>query len=793
MNYDSEFRDLKKKIFNSIYHRLNAMQKEAVCTVSGPLLVLAGAGSGKTTVLVNRISHIIKYGNACHSDTVPRGLSSDDMDLLRRAAVDYSVLNDGEQQRVDFLLAVNPAAPWNVLSITFTNKAAGEMKERLERLLGPSAEDIWASTFHSFCVRVLRRDIDMISGYAKGFTIYDSDDSIRVMKAVIKDLNVDDKQFPPRSVLNVISSAKDKLNAPEDFEKATVGDYRMTRIAAAYTLYQKRLKAANALDFDDLIFLTVKLLEENPDILSYYQKKFKYVLVDEYQDTSFAQNRLTILISGGYENICVVGDDDQSIYGFRGATIENILNFEKQFRDAKTIRLEQNYRSTQNILDAANSVIANNASRKGKTLFTKNGSGNKIMLHTAFDERDEARYIIDTILKYSRENGLQYSDFAVLYRINAQSNALENALSKSGIPYRIIGGVRFYDRMEIKDITAYLNVVANPSDNLRLKRIINTPSRGIGDRTVEIIEGIANGLGLSMMDVITDASSYPELSRSALKLCEFCAMIDKLRQTAENGTLTELVEELYQKSGYINFLKMSNDIKSEERLENILELKSNIALYEKENPDAGLSGFLEEVALVSDLDNYNADADAITLMTIHSSKGLEFPVVIICGMEDGIFPSYQSQFEQGGLEEERRLCYVALTRAKKQLMITNAKSRMLFGSTSFNRPSQFLKEIPQELFEISVFEERQHTAYASNAKTKRHYSGGKSMVLDRTTPRTDDASYSAGDRVIHDSFGAGLVVSARPMGADTLLEIVFDTAGSKKIMASYAKDKLKKE
>lgn len=792
MNYDKEFQILKKKIFDSIYNKLNAMQKEAVCTVDGPLLVLAGAGSGKTTVLVNRISHIIKYGNTCHSDVVPDGLSDADLELLRKASAGYSELDDGEKQRVDFLLALNPTAPWNVLAITFTNKAAGEMKERLERLLGPSANDIWASTFHSFCVRVLRRDIERVLGYGKSFTIYDSDDSVRVMKGVIKDLNLDDKQFAPRAVLNVISRAKDKLNLPEEFEKATAGDYRMTRIAAAYTLYQKRLLAANALDFDDLIFITVLLLQENPDILNYYQKKFKYVLVDEYQDTSYAQNRLTELVSGGYENICVVGDDDQSIYGFRGATIENILNFEKYFKGAKTIRLEQNYRSTQNILDAANSVISNNTARKGKTLFTENGSGTKIKLHTASDERDEARYICDTIMKYSRENELEYSGFAILYRINAQSNAIENVLSKSGIPYRIVGGVRFYDRAEIKDITAYLNLIANPSDNLRLKRIINVPARGIGDRTVEVVEGIANGLGRPMMAVMADAAQYPELARGANRLTEFCDMIGKLTLTATNGTLTELVEELYAESGYINALKMSNDIKSEERIENILELKSNIALYEKENPDTGLSGFLEEVALISDMDSYNANSHAVTMMTIHSSKGLEFPVVIICGMEDGIFPSYQSQFEQGGLEEERRLCYVALTRAKNQLMITNAKSRLLFGTTGYNRPSQFLKEIPDELLETSSFEEQRKVSASRGCKQFR-YDGGKSMTFDRPTPRGSDVSYGAGDRVFHDSFGTGVVVSVRPMGADTLLEIAFDTAGAKKIMASYAKDKLKKE
>lgn len=776
---------LRRKILKKEFSRMNDMQLEAVFSVEGPLLVLAGAGSGKTTVIVHRIANIIKYGNAYHSDQINVSVTRDAIERMQFLL--EGKIDENEKNALVREMAVNPANPWEILAITFTNKAASELKDRLMTMLGERASDIWASTFHSACVRILRRNAEKL-GYSSHFTIYDTDDSKRVMKECQKLLGIDDKMLSHKSILSAISRAKDNLVSHQEYQKGVGNDLRLHNISRAYTQYQAALKTADAMDFDDIIFNTVRLLEDFPDVLSYYQKRFRYIMVDEYQDTNHAQYCLTALLAGGYNNLCVVGDDDQSIYRFRGATIENILSFEKRFNKAKVIRLERNYRSTQTILDAANGVISNNEQRKGKTLFTENEAGEHIVHFTAYDEQNEARYIADSILS-EVSSGSKWSDHAVLYRMNAQSNTIENAFVRSGIPYRIIGGHRFYERKEIKDALAYLAVINNHNDNVRLKRIINEPKRGIGNATINYAAQIANGLGVSLFEVIADAQQYPALSRAASKLKEFSAMIQKLTSVAATMSPDALFSLTMELSGYKKSLLLDEE-NGRDRLANLDELLKNLGEYVSQNDSPDLSGFLEEVALMTDIDNYNAQTDAVILMTIHSAKGLEFPQVFLIGMEEGIFPGLQSMNSQSDIEEERRLAYVGITRAKKKLVLTCARTRQLYGSTTHNRPSRFLNEIPDELLKktgAGAFTQSR-TAPITGFDTT---SNSKSILIEHsfsnTHPKPVGAVFSPGDTVTHKTFGVGVVLSAQGVGNDTLIEIAFEKTGTKKLMANYAK------
>ena len=779
----SEFLTLRKKIIERDFSSLNNMQKEAVLSTEGPLLVLAGAGSGKTTVLVNRIANIIKYGKAYYSNDCDCEPTETQLALMRAAA--RGEANDLFD--IEHLLKVDSAKPWEILAITFTNKAAGELKDRLERVLGEQARDIWASTFHSSCVRILRRNADRI-GYSSNFTIYDTDDSKRIIKDCLKQLGFSDNILNPKSVLSAISSAKDMLLTPQEYIKENYTDIRKRNIGSIYETYQNRLKAADAMDFDDIIVNTVRLLQSNPDVLEYYQRKFKYIMVDEYQDTNHMQYLLTSLLAGGYGNICVVGDDDQSIYKFRGATIENILSFEHQYKSAKVIRLEQNYRSTQNILDAANKIISHNINRKGKSLWTDNGRGEPIVYHTADSDRDEGIYVADKVLEGIRK-GRSFSDFAVLYRMNSQSNLVEQSFVRMGIPYRLIGGHKFYDRKEIKDALAYLSVIANPNDSVRLQRIINVPKRGIGDASVASALEIAEGLGIGLFDVIKSADQFPRLSRSAKKMVEFAQMIEELINNAETLELSELFKEVMNVSGYVSSLSLEPETK-EDRLANLDELSNNLLRFSQENEDATLNDFLQEVALMTDIDNYNSESETVVLMTVHSAKGLEFPVVFLVGLEESIFPSEMSS--AGGddeIEEERRLAYVAVTRAKKQLYLTRARQRMLFGSTRFNQPSRFIREIPDDLLEVTG-ETVSRFSYMPSQSKKSSPSVTRGFTSSaQSFPTTEKCTtvFNVGDTVVHKTYGDGIVLSAKPMGNDTLLEIAFTAAGTKKIMANYSK------
>lgn len=800
MDYN-EFLSVRKQIIEQDFNRMNECQQKAVFQVNGPLLILAGAGSGKTTVLVNRIANLMKYGNAYHSDYADRTPDARDLELMKAyLAGDKSVYTE-----IADVLCDRAPKPWQILAITFTNKAANELKERLSLLLGDAANDIWASTFHSSCVKILRRNADLL-GFTNRFTIYDTDDSRRVMKECQRLLGIEDRFLSHKTILNEISHAKDALVSPAEYAKTAGQDPRLQKIAQCYEKYQKLLKNADAMDFDDIIFNTVRLFEENPEVLEHYQHQFRYVMVDEYQDTNHAQYKLTSLLADGYRNICVVGDDDQSIYRFRGATIENILSFETRYDDALVIRLEQNYRSTQCILDAANAVIKNNSQRKGKNLWTANGAGEKIELETAEDETAEAAFIADKILT-SVAKGRQFGDHAVLYRMNAMSGPIERALVKNAIPYRIIGGHKFYDRMEIKDALAYLSVVNNPSDKIRLQRIINTPKRGIGDTTVQRANEIADLLGVSLFEVFKTADEYEVLKRSAAKLKEFAAMIENIAAFAEDAPLADTLNRILDETAYVQSLRAEPE-KFEDRVQNLNELSATLVRFSEENPEADLNAYLEEVALLTDIDNYNAEADTVVLMTLHSAKGLEFPVVFIPGMEEGVFPGIQSMYIESEVEEERRLAYVGITRAKEKLYLTHAKCRMIYGSTNYYRPSRFVAEIPEKLLDIhrSVgFRERAGMAggaYSTAKPTSGTYTGvGKSAAatggstVNRgfTKPVGNDAKNTAelpqfqpGDTVEHKAFGAGVISTVRPMGNDMLLEVVFQKAGTKKLMARMA-------
>lgn len=726
--------------------KMNPRQLEAVLHTEGSLLILAGAGSGKTTVLINRIAYII----------------------------DQSL-----------------AKPWQILAITFTNKAAGELKERLTAMLGDTGGDVWAATFHSTCARILRRDGDRI-GYSSHFTVYDTDDSKRLVKDCQKALNIDDKMISHKSILSEISHAKDSMLSPADYQAAAGSDFRLAKIGAVYELYQKRLREADAMDFDDLLGNTVELFRQCPDVLEYYQNRFRYIMVDEYQDTNQVQYEFVRLLAGKSKNLCVVGDDDQSIYKFRGATIENIMSFEKSYPNAKVIRLEQNYRSTKNILNAANAVISNNEERKGKTLWTENPEGDKIQIHTSSNEQDEAGFVATTILEQVAK-GRKYSDFAVLYRMNSQSNILEKVFVKSGIPYRIIGGHRFYERREIRDMIAYLSVINNPSDEIRLRRIVNQPKRSIGDKTIATASEIAGALGESLLEVLGRADEFDSLRRASVKLKAFYDMMQELidANDDESVSLHELYELILEKTGYIEALRGEKE-EAETRIENINELASNLLKFQEENgEEATLSAFLEEVSLMTDIDNYDETADTVVMMTMHSAKGLEFPVVFLPGFEEGIFPGLQAIYDPNEIQEERRLCYVAITRAKESLYLLNADSRMLFGSTSRNRPSRFSLEIPLDLINKTREQDWRKPDLGTKmpvAETElRRKSATAAMHFGQVTPPARSGNvFKTGDMVQHKTFGKGLVISATPMGNDVLLEIAFEQ-GTKKLMANFAR------
>ena len=789
----SEILALRRAVLEKDFARMNDRQKQAVFTVNGPLLILAGAGSGKTTVLINRIANILRYGDAYNSTYLRDDLDENDIAACKAYIENGTPLTTESQEH----LSVSACAPWRIMAITFTNKAAGELKDRLCAMLGETANDIWASTFHSTCARILRHDGERI-GYSSHFTVYDTDDQRRLMKSILKELDISEKNITPKSILNEISRAKDSLISPAEYALTVGDDFRLKIISRAYITYQKRLEDADAMDFDDLINKVVELFKKCPDVLEYYQNRFRYLMVDEYQDTNHAQYTFVRMLAEKSGNLCVVGDDDQSIYKFRGATIENILSFENTFQNATVIRLEQNYRSTQNILDAANAVIEHNTERKGKTLWTQNGTGAMIHLHTAENETDEAERITKIILD-GVAAGRKFSDYAVLYRMNSQSLTFERNFAKSGVPHRIIGGTRFYERREIREMIAYLSVINNPSDEMRLRRIINTPKRSIGDRSVEVAAQIGQQTGETLFEVVSHAKDYPALSRAANKMTLFAAQMQGLIElnNDEKVTLGELYDELVERIDYLNFLKTDDPESAEDRAANVQELASNLRRFEEENPEGTLSDFLEEVSLITDIDNYDNNADSVVLMTVHSAKGLEFPVVFLPGMEENIFPGMASVYVPSEVEEERRLAYVAITRAKEELYIFHAESRMIFGMTNRNRVSRFVEEIPETLVEHT--RSRDYSArpvsmpsfggakpFGEAPKTKSVAEAGGFTPKPRVKP-APAGTYRVGDTVLHKAFGTGLIVSATPMANDTLLEVAFDKVGTKKLFANFAR------
>lgn len=827
--FETQFLALRKKYIEAQFGKLNPVQRDAVFTTDGPLLILAGAGSGKTTVLVNRIANLIRFGSAHSSTYAPQGAGPEQVAELERL-----LHSDGEpSEALRPFLREHTVRPYNVLAITFTNKAAGELKNRLSAMLGEAGQDVNASTFHSACVRILRREAGRL-GYPQSFTIYDTDDQQRAMKEVYKSMNIDDKFLPLKSAIGAIGRLKDKMISPQDAMSAPA-DTRAGLVAKVYDAYQKRLLQAGAFDFDDLIYATVKLLRDFEDVREYYQNRFRYILVDEYQDTSVAQFQLVYLLGGEHRNVCVVGDDDQSIYRFRGATIENILNFEQHFPGAKVIRLEQNYRSTSNILNAANCVIKNNMGRKGKTLWTENGNGEKLMCYEADSEFDEAAHVA-AVIGQNVKKGAKLRDHAILYRMNAQSGPIETYFARAGIPYKIVGGQRFYDRKEIKDMLAYMSIVANEQDDLRLRRIINEPARKIGATTVQNVADIAAGLGVSMLEVIEHAPDYPALARASAALGGFWRIYRRLKEAYDTMPLDVFVSEMLEITGYRSMLEAEGE-EGQTRMENIGQLVSSVKTYaDQRGPEASLPGFLEEVALISDIDSYDEGADVVVLMTMHAAKGLEFNYVFIVGLEEGIFPSEMSRYSNEDLEEERRLCYVGITRAKKELYLSCANSRMLFGQTKHNRPSRFLEEIDASLVEVeqspaaaqtkamrqrymqqqNAYLQPEYGAASMRSTVQAGYSaryggashgsgasgasrparqrasvgGGFSTVQAgsaASVPRTEGSgAYRPGDLVEHKVFGRGEVLKVTPVAGDTIVEIRFDTAGVKKTMANYA-------
>ncbi len=795
MELERRYLEAKRRLFDKVYEKkLNSEQRRAVFTAKGPLLVLAGAGSGKTTVLVNRIAYLIKYGNAYFSEDIPEELS-EGLVLALEGACELPE-EDMNQILTEFIS--EPCPPWAVLAITFTNKAAGEIKARISSAFSDSSltEAIWAGTFHSVCLRILRKYSDRL-GYESGFSIYDTDDKRRMISLCMKEIGIDEKRLNPRAVANEISRAKDRLIPPESFRLE--GDPRERDISEIYKLYQKKMMEYNAVDFDDIIMRTVELLENHEDIRAYYQRKFRYVLVDEYQDTNYAQFVLTKILADGQRNIMVVGDDDQSIYRFRGATVENILNFDKTYPDATVVKLEQNYRSTENILSAANAIIKNNGDRHSKSLWCDKGKGEKIVLHEAYDQNDEGKYIISEIMRAVKEKGRKYSDFAVLYRVNELARSLETSFTKSALPYKILGSMRFYDRKEIKDIIAYLSLINSSGDSLRLKRIINEPKRKIGAATVEAVEQLAEASGLSMYEVMKNAQSYTLIAKSAEKLISFVRLIERFK--ASELSPSALIESVFSDTGYRAMLE-SEGFEGEGKIQNVEELISAAVEYEKRCADAGeeatLLGFLEEISLVSDVDKYDESSDAVVLMTVHAAKGLEFPCVFLAGAEDGIFPSQQNIGNEAEMSEERRLMYVAITRAKERLYLTHAKNRTMYGRTGFNPLSVFIREeLPESLTVrdgIRRAPPRQSPTYYSRSPRQ---TAPISEELSRPAdifPRARGGASSyglerlaVGARVSHSMFGEGKILSARDMGGDILYEVSFDSGQTKKLMATFAK------
>ena len=799
-NINLEYTKAKRALFDKVYEeKLNPEQCRAVFTAKGPLLVLAGAGSGKTTVLVNRIAYLIRYGNAYFSEYVPDTVSAETVEALR----DAHAIDSREIEEILPEFITEPCSPWSVLAITFTNKAAREIKERLQSTFEDKSitDAIWAGTFHSVCLRILRKYGDRV-GYRDGFSIYDTDDSKRMIILCMRELDIDEKRLSPKSVANIISRAKDKLETPDSL--GVNHDPRSRDVQKIYELYQKKMMENNAVDFDDIIMKTVELLRTDTEVREYYQNKFKYILVDEYQDTNYAQFVLTATLAEKHKNIMVVGDDDQSIYRFRGATVENILNFDKTYPDATVVKLEQNYRSTETILDAANAIIHNNGKRHEKSLWSNKGKGDKITLREVQDQNEEGRYIIDCISRGVRNSGRKYSDYAILYRVNELARSLETSFAKSGVPYRILGGTRFYDRKEIKDIIAYLSVINTTSDSLRLKRIINEPKRKIGNATVEAIESIANIEGLSMYEVMRRSEEYVSLAKSKDKLIAFTDMMDGI--ISEGGLVSDIVAKVFERSGYHDML-VAEGFEGEGKIDNVNELIAGALEYEKrcaENDiEPTLSGYLEDIALVSDVDKYDEQADAVVLMTVHSAKGLEFPIVFLAGMEDGIFPSEQNMHDDDELSEERRLAYVAITRAKEKLFVTYAKNRMMYGKTSYNMLSVFIRrEVPSELIERQMPRREPPKGSVSYFKPEKKMQDFGSSQFYSEIHRTPDIfgaqnkknaasfgieKFSIGTSVIHASFGEGRILSAKDMGGDILYEVEFASVGKKKLMATFAK------
>ncbi|MDL2252807.1 UvrD-helicase domain-containing protein [Ruminococcaceae bacterium OttesenSCG-928-I18] len=808
---EEQFIDLRRRYLELRFGALNEVQRRAVFKTEGPLLILAGAGSGKTTVLVNRIANLILFGHAYHAKQVGAGLAAEDVHELEKCLREQTAPSPQLAAR----LPVEPVRPWNIMAITFTNKAAGELKSRLASLLGQQVGgDVNASTFHSACVRILRRDAEKM-GFPKSFTIYDTDDQQRVLKELYKNMNIDDKFLPVRAAASAIGRLKDRMIPPSEAAETAL-DARSQLVAQVYAAYAKRCRESGAMDFDDLIYYTVRLLREQNEVRSYYQNRFQYILVDEYQDTSVAQFQLVSLLCGPGQNVCVVGDDDQSIYRFRGATIENILSFELHFPGAEVIRLEQNYRSTGNILDAANCVIRNNEGRKGKTLWTDAGRGEKVRYYYADSELDEAAHIAQ-VIEENLEQGARLSDHVVLYRMNAQSSPVENYFTRAGIPHKIVGGLRFNDRKEIRDLHAYMSIVSSPQDDLRLRRVINEPARKIGNTTVDKIAEIAAGLEVPMLEVIKGAENYPALSRAAKALKGFYALYLRLVEAEEELPLEEFAAQVPEITGYTDMLLALGE-EGATRLENIGQFVSNVKTYVDMNgEEASLEGYLEEIALISDIDSYDESADRVTLMTLHSAKGLEFPYVFIVGLEESIFPSEMSRFAPEDVEEERRLCYVGLTRAKKQLYLSSAATRLLYGQTRRNQPSRFLEEIDEELMEKesspSLQAARMHRfspfgseggGQRQNGYLDRNYNAAPakrgnsrsagmearfaSSLSSAKGPvkKVEGGSFLPGDRVKHKVFGEGVVEKVTPVGGDHLIEIEFEKVGRKKTMANYA-------
>ena len=820
--FESQYAALRQTIIGREFERLNPMQREAVFRTEGPLLLLAGAGSGKTTVLINRVINLLRFGRAYYSEEVPVWAGDPELETLAQAAAEPGSVPEGEVLR---LCAIDPPKPWEIVAITFTNKAAGELRDRLETACGAAGRDIWAHTFHTACTRILRRYIDRL-GYDRSFTIYDADDQKRLMTAVLKDLRLDDRRFEPKGVLAEISHAKDELLTPADYARDAGQDFYRGHVAQAYAEYQRRLHQASALDFDDIIVRTVELLQTCDDVREYYQQKFRYVLVDEYQDTNHAQYVLCALLAGGHRNLCVVGDDDQSIYKFRGATIANILEFEDHYKAARTIRLEQNYRSTSNILGAANSVIANNRGRKGKTLWTENGDGVKLQRFDAANQDEEALYIAQ-IIRQEQTKGFPLRDFAVLYRNNALSNTLQSTFARMGVPFRVVRGHSFLDSAEVRDVRAYLELIHNPADDQRLRRILNVPARRIGPKVQELLAAAALREGQPLLETARRAAEYPEFSKTQCEaLAAFAALMDGLIAQRDALPLRELYELMLDKTGYLDMLRTNLDAEKQNRLDNVMELKSSIEQYAKENEEPTLAGFLEGLSLISDVDTYDPDADAVSMMTMHSAKGLEFPVVFLCGAEEGLFPSYRALDSEEELEEERRLCYVAMTRAKRALHITCAKMRMLYGQTRPGKPSRFLEEIPADLLEESAWHTPAYTppahrsweapannptgnvfggrpAHTAPVHTPRPARPPRSTAATRAAARAAEASYSAfaatpeqtaaesqafqpGQRVRHKAFGEGTISECTPMGGDVMLKVAFDSGVEKLMMAKTA-------